>query len=196
MAETRMPKTHADAQATSPAPTAQRARTARTPHQERIALLQLIHVGRRKIAMADDDWRAYLRARFDGADSSASLSIAQLRLALNHLRRLGFVRRPSAGAEGQIGEEWALVNDVAPDSGRAPYLRKLARLCDAAGIERGSQVGYCEGIIRQMSGRGRSGAGAGAVIAPLRMCSREDLMLAIQALIVHVNRVRRKGERA
>lgn len=194
MAKARTPAAPADPQA--PAPAAGRARGARTALQERVALLQLIHVGRREIAMVDDDWRAYLRAHFNGVDSSASLSIAQLRLALNHLRRLGFVRRASAGAQGQIGEEWAWVNDLPPDSGRAPYLRKLARLCDAAGIERGQQVGYCEGIVRQMSGRGRSGAGAGAVIAPLRLCSADRLLAAVQALTIHVHRVRRKGSGA
>lgn len=143
--------------------------------KERSRLIRLIHVGRRELQMSDDAWRAYLQRAFV-VESSTQLSLPLLKTALAHLRRLGF--RP----EGSAAHEWTFVDTAAP--GRQPLLRKIIKLMQATGVERGQQVPYVEGIAKQM-------AGAGArmnVHKPLSMCDEYELRWIVVALVKHLKR--------
>jgi len=57
-------------------------------------LIQLIHVARSKIGLADEDYRALLEGA-TGKSSSADMSLAELDAVLGVMRKLGFV---SSGA--------------------------------------------------------------------------------------------------
>lgn len=59
-----------------------------TPQQ-----LKTIHVGRRKLGMSDDDYRAFL-GRF-GASSARDLTISQARKILDHMMAMGFTIQPA-----------------------------------------------------------------------------------------------------
>lgn len=138
--------------------------------KERARLIQLIHVGRREVQMSDDAWREYLKRAFV-VESSTQLSLPQLKTALAHLRRIGF--RPADREE----HEWTFVDTAAP--GRQPLLRKIIKLMQQTGVERGRQVPYVEGIAKQM-------AGAGArmnVHKPLPMCDEYELRWIVVALV-------------
>jgi len=63
--------------------------TAKNPQNRRSKLIQLIHVGRNKLALTDDAYRALLQG-VSGKDSCADMTIPQLEEAMKALRRAGF----------------------------------------------------------------------------------------------------------
>ncbi|MCX8017054.1 MAG: regulatory protein GemA [Rhodocyclaceae bacterium] len=103
-------------------------------------------------------------------------------------RVLDHLKQKSAPAGRRGGGEWDWI-DTAAD-GKRPLLRKLAALAgpQGAGIEKGKQVRYIEGIARQMAG--------GDVVKPLAMCSERELWQIVAALEVAARRRRAAAERA
>lgn len=150
---------------------------------ERARLLKLLHVGRRELRLDDDTWRLYLQQAFQES-SSADLHVAQLRIALAHLVRLGFVVK-SRGGKRQP-HEWTWV-DTAPAE-RAPLLRKIIKQMQQTDVSLGNQVAYVEQIARQMGGL--NGAGGKAVHRPLAMVGAEQLLDIVKALAIHLKRER------
>lgn len=152
---------------------------------DRQRLIQLLHVGRRALAMADDAWRHYLMTTF-GAQSSTQLSMPQLQAARNHLVSRGF--QPTLKSGKRQANEWAFVDSAAP--ARRVLLRKIIMLMQEIGlrrgIERGQRVAYVEGIAQQMSGfRGLGNA----IETPLPMCGEEQLQRIVVALTLHLQRL-------
>lgn len=105
----------------------------------RLRLLARIHVGKKQLALTDDDYRAILE-RVAGIRSAADATPQQLALILVEFHRLGWEsgkemprphtakRRPRPGqaTERQIAKVWALLGERPPE--------------------------YAEGILRRMYG--------------------------------------------
>jgi len=130
-------------------------------------LLARLHCIKKEQGWDDDTYRDILYAR-TGHRSASELdgpALARVVAALG-------VQKPPA-------HEWSWV-DTAAES-RRPLLRKLIMLAGpkGAGIARGRQVAYIEGIARQM---------AGGVAKPLRLCDEHDLWCIVAALAKHIKR--------
>jgi len=117
----------------------------------------------------DDDTRRQMIAELTSKQTSKHLTQQDWRIVLDHLYRLS--GKSSAN-------EWAWV-DTAP-ADKQPQLRKLIMLAKAAGIKRGGQIVYIEGIAKQAAGLGGTG-----VAKSLRMCDAQELRVLVQALSVH-----------
>jgi hypothetical protein len=59
------------------------------PHDRRQKLIQLIHIGRNKLALTDDAYRAMLRG-VSGKDSCSAMTMAELDRALKAIKSAGF----------------------------------------------------------------------------------------------------------
>lgn len=131
-------------------------------------LLARLHCIKREMGWSDDEYRDILDAR-TGRRSAADLdgpALARLVAALG-------------GHQAPAGRrEWDWIETAAED--RRPLLRKLAVLSGpkGAGIRRGGQVRYVEGIARQMAGCAK----------PLRFCDSRELWKIVAALAKHVER--------
>ena len=133
----------------------------------------------KSLGMDEGDRRAMLYA-ITGPNSSTDLTPAQWRAVLTHLNSK--TGRPS------MPNEWAWVDNAPAD--RQPQLRKLIMLAKAAGIARGGQIAYLEGIAKQAGG-----LGARKIAKPLRMCDASELRVIVQALSVYIRRHAKAGER-
>lgn len=71
--------------------------------QTRQKLIRLIHVAKRDLAMADDDYRGVLQS-VAGKASSADLSASELERVLAHLKRCGFKVRTNKGGRAQADD--------------------------------------------------------------------------------------------
>lgn len=137
-----------------------------------IAARQAIIIECRKLGLDDDARHDLIRnVGHVASGSTRDMNADACRRVLDHLRRAG--PRPN---------EWTWVDTAAP--ARRPLLRKLIVLAGprGAGIARGRQIAYIEGIASQMAG--------GDVIKPLRMCDERELHKIVQALAIHVERRR------
>ena len=144
---------------------------------KRNTLLARLHCLKRDQGLSDDEYRDILESR-TGKRSAGDLPERTL------ARLVGSFGAPVArGGAPRPKHEWSWV-DSAPAAKR-PLLRKLIMLAKEAGIARGGQVAYIEGIARQMSG---TSASAGPVAKPLQMCDEGDLWRIVQALAVFVGR--------
>lgn len=63
----------------------------------RRADLAAIHVGKKRLALDDETYRALIR-NLTGYDSAADLNAMQRKLVLDHMRRVGFAKAPAAAA--------------------------------------------------------------------------------------------------
>jgi phage gp16-like protein len=138
-------------------------------------LLARLHCIKRDQGWDDDEYRDILESR-TGKRSAADLPERTL------ARLVASLTAPVARGGAQR-HEWSWV-DSAP-RGKRPLLRKLIMLAKGAGIARGGQVAYIEGIARQMSG---TSASAGPVAKPLPMCDEGELWRIVQALAVQAKR--------
>jgi len=84
----------------------------RTADSRRKRLIQLIHVGRSKIGLADDNYRALLEG-VTGKSSSADMTVAELETVLQTMRKLGFVAAGS-GEEKGLAVRPENVGDASP----------------------------------------------------------------------------------
>ncbi len=143
----------------------------------RRTLLARLHIIKKEQGWSDDEYRDILEAR-TGRRSAADLPDKSL------ARLVGSFGAPVAqGGTPRPKHEWSWVDTA--QAAKRPLLRKLIMLAKEAGIERGKQVDYIEGIARQMSG---TGSGAVAVAKPLAMCDEGELWRIVQALSVFVRR--------
>jgi len=153
---------------------------------ERARLIKLLHVARRDLQVADDSWRAYLQAAFSRS-SSTELSLANLRTAMEHMKRRGFVLK---NTRPRPAHEWTWV-DTAP-ADRAPLLRKIIKQMQSTDVTLGNQMDYVEGIAKQMGGLNADGKRS-AIHKPLSMCDAEQLLLIVKALAIHLKRQSYQG---
>lgn len=175
----------------------------------RNALLARLHCIKRDQAWSEDEYRDILEAR-TGQRSASALDDRTLIRLINSLDPSWAQRSapagggvpprsqprlaapqgggalpwggPTGGRRAQTPHEWTWV-DTAPEAKR-PKLRKLIMLAKGAGIAKGGQVAWIEGIARQMGGL----ADAGPIEKPLAMCDEGELWRLIQAVSVHVRR--------
>jgi hypothetical protein len=68
--------------------------TAKNPQNNKKKLIQLIHIGKAKMALGDDAYRAFLEG-VTGKKSCADMSERQLAAVLRAMRRNGFSQLPS-----------------------------------------------------------------------------------------------------
>lgn len=132
-------------------------------------LLARLHCIKRDMGWSDEEYRDILEARA-GVRSAAALdgpALARLVAALGG--------RNSALAAWH-DNEWAFVDRA--EASRRPLLRKLIMLARSAGLPRGGQVRYIEGIAAQMTG----------ARAPLPMCDARRLWQIVAAMAEHVAR--------
>lgn len=157
---------------------------ARRAASPRNALLARLHCIKRDRAWSEDEYRDILEAR-TGRRSAGDLDDRTLIRLINALDPSWAQQSAVAGrrTQARAPHEWTWV-DTAPEHKR-PKLKKLIMLARGAGIARGTQVAWIEGIARQMAGIGR---GAGPIEKPLAMCDEGELWRLIQAVSVHVKR--------
>jgi len=65
-----------------------------TAENRRKKLIQLIHIGKAKLGMDDEAYRAFL-AGVCGRDSAAKMTVRQLEQALRAMRNIGFEQTPN-----------------------------------------------------------------------------------------------------
>lgn len=128
-------------------------------------LLARLHCIKKEQGWDEDTYRCILEAR-SGQRSAADLDGPALARVVAAL-----------GGQKPRENEWSWV-DSAP-AGRRPLLRKLIMLAKSAGIRRGAQVRYIEGVAKQMSA---------GVAHPLPMCDELELWRIAAALATHVKR--------
>jgi len=116
-------------------------RQAKNPQGRRAKLIQLIHVGRGKLALTDDAYRALLQG-VCGKDSCADMAIPELEDAMKALRRAGFrvrvqkklpLRREDVGraTEDQLAYikgMWELVAVHKTEKALNAFIRRVARV--------------------------------------------------------------------
>lgn len=129
-------------------------------------LLARLHCIKKERGWSDEEYRDILQARA-GVRSAKDLDGTRL-------------ARLVAGLGAPRENEWAWI-DTAP-AGKRPLLKKLVVLAGpkGAGIRRGGQVRYIEGVARQMAGATK----------PLRMCDETELWKIVAAMARHVERQR------
>jgi len=144
--------------------------------------LGAIHIAAKQLGLDRDAYEAMLwtvaRVR-----SAADLDWAGRKRVLDHLAACGARiggKRPAT--------EWGFI-DARPAHEQKRW-RYLICLCRDAGIARGTQRVYCEGIARQMAGAGPS------VDKPAPMWSGADLANIVNAMVYEVARIGRRGGRA
>lgn len=136
-------------------------------------LLARLHCLKKEQGWDEETYRAILQAR-TGRRSAAELDGAAL---ARLIAQLAPAASPAAAARRAAANEWAWVDSAA--SARQPLLRKLIMLAKSAGIRRGGQVRYIEGIAQQMSG---------GIQHPLRLCDEVELWRIAAALSKQVQR--------
>ncbi len=121
--------------------------------------ITLIHVGRSKLGLSDDDFREMKRG-LTGKDSCRDMSLAQLRGLHRRMKDFGWkpTPHPSAKESGMT---------LPPAAVKARQLEKIgAFLADAE-----LSWGYADGIAKRMYG-----------VERVRFCSPEELQSVIAAL--------------
>lgn len=137
-----------------------------------------IGCGPKGLALDDDTYRALLE-RLTGKRSAADLTWQERKRVIDHLNGVA----PKTARRGSATNEWAFIDSANPDC--QPLLKKILMQTRSAGIARGQQVRYAEGIARQMAG---VNASAGPVDKPLRMCDHGELWRLVAALDTHIKR--------
>lgn len=136
----------------------------------------------RKLGMDDADRKAMMLA-VTGKASSGQFNPLDWARVLDHLnKRTGYFKSESKDRAQR--NEWAWVDRAAED--RKPLLRKLIMLATSAGIQRGCQIDYIEGIAKQSSGLNPDASSR--IHKPLRMCDGRELYLMVQMLSVFIRR--------
>lgn len=150
-------------------------------HDQRQNDLAAIHIAAKQLGLDRETYEALLwslcRVR-----SAADLDWAGRKRVLDHLASRGAAiggKRPAKG-----GGEWGFV-DAQPEHTRKRW-RYLVVLCGQAGIARGRQRAWAEGIARQMRGLGQE------ILAPAPLWSGADLANVITAVLYQVERIRRR----
>lgn len=148
--------------------------------------LAAIHIARQQLGLDNGTYRDMLwtvaRVR-----SAADLDYAGRQRVLDHLASRGAQiggKRPA-----KSGGEWAFV-ERRPAHEHKQW-RYLIVLCRQAGIARGRQVAYVEGIARRMAGLGRGDA----IEKPAALWSGADLANVVNAMVYEAERAQRRARR-
>jgi len=113
----------------------------KNPQNRRSKLIQLIHVGRNKLALSDDAYRAILQGA-SGKTSCADMTIFELENAMKAIRRAGFrVYKRLPLRKEEIGEAsreqlqyikgmWELAATYKTDKALNAFIRRVAKVDD------------------------------------------------------------------
>lgn len=152
--------------------------------------LATIHIARQQLGMDEATYRDMLWA-VARVRSAADLDWAGRKRVIDHLAgsgaRIGGKRSPSTSS-GRTGNEWSFI-DARPEHEHKQW-RYLIVLCRQAGIARGKQRAWAEGIARHMAGLGQE------IAKPATLWSGADLANVITAALYQVERVGRKERQA
>jgi phage gp16-like protein len=146
--------------------------------------LAAIHIARGQLGMDEATYRDMLWA-VARVRSAADLDWAGRKRVLDHLAGCG---ARIGGKRPERPNEWSFV-DARPEHERKQW-RYLIVLCRDAGIARGKQRAYAEGIARSMAGLGQE------IKKPAPLWSGADLANVVQAMVYRVERIRRREGRA
>jgi hypothetical protein len=103
-------------------------------------LIQLIHIGKSKLGLTDDEYRSFLED-ICGKHSCADMTVRQLETALRSMRTAGFARDPLRVREDERGMAtaaqleyikgmWARAARVKTDGALAAFIRRIAHVDD------------------------------------------------------------------
>lgn len=126
----------------------------------RKAKLAKIHIARKELSMADDDYRAMLK-RITGKTSSADCRLAQLDAVIDELRRLGWKPSSKHGVKPRTTKE------------RKAKLDKIGAILADMGLH----WNYVHGMAKKMHGIDR-----------VEWLHDNKLHAVLQALIIHQKR--------
>jgi phage gp16-like protein len=109
-----------------------------TAENRRKKLIQLIHIGKAKMGMTDDAYRAFL-AGVCGRDSAAKMTIRQMETALKAMRGNGFEQSPNRVTPEEKGRAtwdqleyikgmWAVCARNKSDAALAAFLKRVAHV--------------------------------------------------------------------
>jgi phage gp16-like protein len=123
-----------------------------TAEKKRNSLIQMIHIGKAKLGMSDDAYRAFLAGNC-GRDSCKEMTTRQLEQALKAMRNNGFEQAPNRVKPSEKGRAtleqleyikgmWAACARNKSDSALAAFVKRIAhvdslRLLD---VERSQKV--------------------------------------------------------
>jgi len=118
---------------------------------ERLRLIRLVHIARRDLAMAEDDYRQALRTASKGrTDSSGKMTVLELEKAMTHFKRCGFKvkstkkpgkmpdsdRKKAADPEAKkIRAIWLMLHELGAvqnpsEAALAAYVRRIGKVDD------------------------------------------------------------------
>lgn len=103
-------------------------------------LVKLIHVGRRELQWDEDTYRAALRAVVPGKDSTKGMTVVQLEVVLEHLKKKGF--QPKAKPRTR-----KLADDAQSSKIRALWLDM-----HAAGIVKRAEESALAAYVKRLTG--------------------------------------------
>ena len=109
-----------------------------TAEKRRNKLIQLIHVGKNKLGLNEDEYRGFLFVNC-GRDSSAKMTIRQLEKALKAMRSGGFEQSPDRVKPLEKGRAtleqleyikgvWAVCARNKSDEALAAFVKRIARV--------------------------------------------------------------------
>lgn len=135
-------------------------------------------VGSKGLSLSEDERRS-IQVQVTGKASLSDMSALDMEDVISHLRRL-----QAAVAGKKPFNPWAFVFKLPPD--RQRMAKKIFRLAEKIGALQNPPTGpiskeYVEGIRRQMKGADQ----------PLEFCNAEELHKAVQALEIHVGRLKK-----
>ena len=133
--------------------------------------LQKIHIAKKELALADDEYRSLLLA-VTGKQSAADLDWQGRQKLLDHFKKLGFKVKTKAGGRAQP--------QVAED--RMPRIRKIGALLAEAKLP----WSYADGIARELFKK--------EGIERIEFCDGEHLSDVIVALVKDAQRRARKAQ--
>ncbi len=103
-------------------------------------LVKLIHVGRRELQWDEDTYRAALRAVVPGKDSTKGMTVVQLEVVLEHLKKKGFQPKAKPGTR-------KLADDAQSSKIRALWLDM-----HAAGIVKRAEESALAAYVKRLTG--------------------------------------------
>jgi len=121
----------------------------------RKGLLAKVHVAKCQIGMTDEEWRDFLRGRFD-VDTSAALTVGALSALVGHLERLGWTPSTPKRTKDSHGKPHILKHDDA-GMNRERQMGKIEALLSELGRIEGRYIpwSYAAAILKRQCGATR-----------------------------------------
>ncbi|PMN73685.1 gp16 family protein [Enterovibrio norvegicus] len=149
--------------------------------QQRIRLIQLIHVGKRELQLDDDTYRALLK-RETGSDSCKVMRVDELDKVLSAIERQGFKRKKSNNPK-QPKKRLSPKTQGKPDV--ISKIRALWITMAKEGIIRDGSETALDAYVRRMTKR-QNGKG----VDHIAWCDDEQAFRVIEALKQWLNRMK------